>query len=188
MELKTYLKDFEKFKIFILTTVIIGGLLAFIISSNTQSGYSLSQTFFISSNIIKKSEDLSANEDYFAQEKARNFTDSAIAILESEDFKSKVAEDGQSFSVRKLAPQVIKITSSASDPQGASLLMAKIPNQFNLKISSLDENSPLALKEISPAKDPSFIKADKKIYTIAGLVLALALALFTVSLKTYFKL
>lgn len=188
MELKTYLNAFGKFKIFIISITATGTLLAFVVASGSKGGYSLNQTFFISPNKVDQQESQGLNPDYFAQEKARNFTDTAISILDSEDFRSQISSSGQTFSVRKLAPQIVRVTAVAQDSQGASRLMAEIPNQFNSKIASLDQNSPVIIKEISPAKSPTFIKADRKIYVAAGTVLGLALAFFTVSLKIYFRL
>ena len=188
MELKTYFKAFEKFKIFIISVAVIGGVIAYISASSVKSGYSLSQTFFLSSPKSQQTEVLSQNSDYFTQEKARNFTDSAISILDSSDFRSLVAGSGQGFSVRKLSPQVIRITTTSSQSQEAKELMGKIQTVFNLQISSLDENEPVSLKEIAPSKDPTFIKANRRVFTAAGVALGFALALFTVSLKIYFRL
>lgn len=186
MELKTYIEAFKKYIVFIIALTIMGGILAFFITSNFKPGYSLSQTFFISPPNI--SQETSAEDpNYFAQEKARNFTDTAVAIIDSQDFKSTVLNGSQSLSVRKLSPQVIRLTVVSTSSSDATRLMQQIPTQFNSKLSTLQPDSPIFIKEIAPAPQPALVKADRRIFTVAGLILGFAFAFFALSLKFYIK-
>ena len=187
MELKDYIQTFKKYTVFILILTAIGGLLAFVITSNIKPGYALSQTFFISSPASTEETNLSQNPDYFAQEKARNFTDTAVAILDSQDFKSLTVKEGQSLSVRKLSPQVIRLTTTSANPQETKTLMQKIPQEFNSKLSTLQPGSKISIKELAPVGQPSLIQADRRIFTLGGLALGFTLAIFALSLKLYLK-
>lgn len=198
MELKEYLKVFKKYFAFILLVGLTGALIAYISTKSLPRAYSLTQTFYLAaltstpgrSEPALQSQDIYSYEGYYAQEKARNFTDTAVAILDSDDFKSDVGEDSQNLAVRKMAPQVIRLTASAPNSQSAQKLMSKTINIFNEKSVTLaDSRFVLSLKPISShVPGPSRDQIDKKIITVFGLLLGFAFATFVVSLKTYFRI
>ena len=189
MELKEYIKVFKKYFAFILLVSATGALIAYIQTKSLPSGYSLTQTFYLAGP-ASLSSDYFTYEGFYAQEKARNFTDSAVAILDSDDFKSDVGEGSQNLTVRKMAPQVIRLTASAPNAESTQKLMTKTINIFNEKsITFADSKFSLSLKPISQkTTQPALSKINKKIVTIFGLLLGFAFATFVVSLKTYFKL
>ena len=117
---------------------------------------------------------------YYAQETARNFTDTAIAILSSHDYKTTILAPGQTLTVRKLAPQVIQVTATAAGAQETSQLIAKAIGNFNRQFTELHP--------VGQAQEPKFAAAGKKILAAAGLVLGFTFAFFVVSLKEYFRI
>lgn len=186
MELRQYLKILQKNIVFILTISLSGAILAVLVTRSLPSGYQKSQTFFLS----QPEGEAGQLPEYYAQEKARNFTDTAVAILDSPDFKREVVSPGQDLAIRKTAPQIIRITIAAQSSQSAQELMASVTNTFNSKLATLLQNQGgiSQLKEIGVSQDPERKVMDKKVFTISGLILGFAAAITAISLKTYFKL
>lgn len=186
MELRQYLKILRKNFVFVLTTSVLGAMLAILVTRSMPSGYQMGQTFFLS----QPEGESAPLPEYYAQEKARNFTDTAVAILDSPDFRQKVVSSGQDLKVRKIAPQVIRITATAQSSQSAQELMAKATNAFNSKLAALGQNQKegLQLKEISTSQEPEPKVVDKKVFAISGLILGFAAAIAAISLKAYFRL
>lgn len=185
MELRQYLKVFKKNFLVVVVLCIFGLLLGYFLAMSRSEGFQQDQTLYIA----PQTTDTQNYEGFYGQEKARNFTDTAVAILESPDFKAEIQGSGESLSVRKIAPQVIKITTTAKDPQGAKNLMAKVTSTFNSKLQTVSNNqAKIELKELGKLQEPAPIIINKKVSTLAGLVLGFAFAILAISLKTYFKL
>lgn len=198
MEFRDYIKPFKKYLAFILLLSLAGAAIAFVLTIRLSSGYTLTKTYFLATPAstpklgvpISQTPQDYAYEGYYAQEKARNFTDSAVAILESNDFKLEVTQSNQSLSVRKVAPQIIRLTTVAKNPEDSQNLMDKSIDLFNGKSAFLSDPKPsLILRPISSGESrPSLIQIDKKVTATAGLFLGFAFAIFVISLKTYFKI
>lgn len=176
MELKEYLKVYKKYWVLIIIIAVLSAVLAFFYSRQLPTGYKNSQTFFLSPQTG------STNlETFHAQEKARNFTDTAVAIISSPDFKSQITTGGESLAVKKLAPQVLQITTFSTNPENSKILTKKAISLANEKFST-------NLVEVESALEPADVAQKKYIYVLAGLVAGLAFAIFAISLKTYFKI
>lgn len=187
MELKEYIKLFKKYLAFIILCMLLGAALGTFFTKFLPSGYYLSQTFFLA--MPQGTAQTYDYEGFYAQEKARNFTDSAVAILESPDFKSEVALAHQSLAVKKLAPQTIRLTTVTQNPESSKELMQKTTNTFNKKFIDLagDKNA-LSLKQIASSQEPSYQASSRKIYALGGIVIGFAASVAVISLKSYFKL
>lgn len=183
MELNQYLVIFKKHFIFIASFAILGSFFAFLLGSKLPSGYRAEQLFYIvDSQPAKEAEILPS---YYSQEKARNFTDTAVAILSSPDF----ANYQSPVSARKIAPQIIRLTATANDPQTAQNLVEKASINFNQKLrNSADLNSSLEIRAVGKSMPPTDIAISPKIALFGGFIIGLILAIFVVALKTYFKL
>lgn len=191
MEFKLYLKVAKRYWLFIVAASLAGALLATFAVSKMPQSYVLTQTFFITPAPVQNFAQYHF-EAYYAAEKARNFTDTAVAILNSADFGGQVVAGGQTLQVRKLAPQVIQIKAVAANPNEAKQLMARTVNTFNTKFIfgqplPADPGS-FGLKEVAPAGEPIRQLVKRQVASAAGLVLGLAFAVFVVSLKSYFKI
>lgn len=185
MELKQYLKIVKKNLLLVLVLSVAGAVLALLLTKSLESGFSQTQTFYVSSPIEGSPE----YAGFYTQEKARNFTDTAVAILESLDFKKELVSPGDLIRTQKVAPQVVRITTISQDQQRAKALMGSTVDSFNTKIQKLSGNQPqIQLKELTTADEPQKITSNKLVFAAAGFVLGATAAILTVSLKTYFRL
>lgn len=185
MELRQYIRIFKKNLLIIFVFSVAGAALAILLTKSLPGGFSQTQTFYVSSPIEGSPE----YAGFYTQEKARNFTDTAVAILESLDFKKELVSSGDLIRTQKVAPQVVRITTTSQDQQRARALMGSTVDSFNTKIQKLSGNQPqIQLKELTTADEPQKITRNKLVFAAAGLVLGTTAAILTVSLKTYFKL
>lgn len=184
MELKEYLEIIKKNILIIVLLTVLGAAVAFYFSQNFQSGYKFEQTLFISPQ--ETSADIPQNS-YYSLEKARNFTDTAVAILQSPDFTSSLDVQG-SVATRKLAPQVIRITTVAQDRQLAKSLMGEVINSFNTKIKELQPSSIFQINTIGKVPDSQPASPSPKIVLAFGAASGFVVSLIAVGLKTYFRL
>lgn len=184
MELKEYIAIIKKNILIIVIATVMGAAIAFYFSLNFQTGYKFEQSFFLTSQ--ETSADTAQNS-YYSLEKARDFTDSAVAILQSPDFIGSLDTNG-SVAVRKLAPQVIKITVTAPDPQLAKSTMAKVVSSFNAAIGKLQPNSNFQINLVGKIPDSQPAGPSPKIVLAFGAVCGFVVSLIAIGLKTYFRL
>ena len=184
MEFREYVEIIKKNILIIALTTVLGVAVAFYFSLNFLSGYKFEQTLLISPQ--ETSVDTPQNS-YYSLEKARNFTDTAVAILQSPDFAISLDTQG-SVAVRKLAPQVIKITTIAQDRQSAKSLMAKVANSFNAEIAKLQPSSTFQINTIGKVPDPQSAGPSPKIVLAFGAASGFVVSLIAIGLKTYFRL
>lgn len=189
MELKVYLKVFQKYWLAVIILTLFGAAMGYFYARLQPTGFRVTQTFFIApaptpygAGPAPSSQfNLEANS---AQEMARNFTDTATAIIASSAFQRQLTSAGQTITVKKNAPQVLTISAFAKTAEEADTLMTRAREFFNSRFGSPGAT----LTEIGPAQSPESIKITPTIYTLAGAILGFAFAIFVVSLKTYFKL
>jgi capsular polysaccharide biosynthesis protein len=194
MELKEYVEVVKKNILIIFLLTFLGGAVALYFATNFKSGYRLEQDFFISSSretssLASPQQALtdSPQNSYYSQEYARNFTDTAVAILASPDFAGSLNTPG-SIAIRKEAPQVIKITTIASDPQLAKSLMEKVTSIFNGKIRELQPSTTFQINAIGKVSEPRQANPPPKIVLAFGAAAGFVTSLAVIGLKTYFRL
>lgn len=187
MELKQYVDIIKKNILIIALLTLLGAAIALYLSSNLQSGYKFAQTFYISDQNTQQAPADTAQNSYFIQEKVRNFTDTAVAILQSPDFSNGLDTQG-SISVRKQAPQVIKITTLAPNQESAKSLMEKVTASLNAKIAQLSPGSAFQIKAVGQPPPPQVAGPSPKITVVFGALAGLTVSLIVTSLKTYFRL
>lgn len=185
MELKTYIEILKKNIVIIVLVTLLGAAIGFYFSKSTQTGYQFDQTFFLSSQGTTSND--TAQNSYYTLEKARDFTDTAVAIIQSPDFASNLNSGGE-ISVRKQAPQIVKITAVATDAKSAKTLMADIVGVFNAKIQNLSSFAPFQLEPIGPVPAPHIAALSPKIVIAFGLAAGFVASLVVISFKTYFRL
>ena len=185
MELKQYIEILKKNIVIIVLVTLFGTVIGFYFSKSAQTDYQLDETFFISSQETTPTD--TAQNNYYNLEKSRDFTDTAIAILQSEDFTSGLTPSGP-ISVRKQAPQVVKITANAKNAQEASSLMENTKNSFNEKIQTLLASNSFQLKPIGNSRAPQAANLSPKIAIVFGSAAGFVVSIIVISLKTYFRL
>lgn len=190
MELTKFVKIIKNNIVFIIIVALIGALIGFFSADFFSSGYHHSQLFFLMSPPNQTaSMQNNLSERYYLQEKSRNFTDTAVAILDSVDFKNEVLSPGDSLAVRKVAPQLIRLDFISPTPDSNNVQLNKVTREFNSKIQSLIESTPAAqLKPIASVASPVYSSLNSRVLFVFGAVLATAFALFVVGIKNYFKL
>jgi capsular polysaccharide biosynthesis protein len=188
MEFREYLKILKKNFLLIFILGIAGFLVSFVTVKKLPTGYEKSQLVYVV--IPKIAQNQTYNfEGYFSQEKARNFTDTAIAILESPDFSGEILTPGEALNIRKVAPQVIRITAVANDSQSADSLITKTITGFNQKMFALtNEDQQPQIKLIGKSQPAVFTGQNPKIITAFGFLAGVFFAIFVISLKTFLKL
>lgn len=175
------------------TAIVI--VLAYFISAKSQSGYKLEQAFFISGTIFQEGPTAQSSvpqpydfDNYYGQEKARNFTDTAVAILQSGDFANSLSVGDAHISAQKLAPQLIKITAVSTSSSDAKFILERTVLEFNQKMKALEPQNSPRLSPIGIPQEPVLNRIGPKIALLAGVAFGLALSTFLIALKTYFKL
>jgi len=179
MELKEFIRLFKKNALAVIFFILIGLVLSILISAKLPSGYNQSQTFYI----VEPKEnagDFYDYEGYYGQQKARDFTDTAVAILQSENFPN--------LTVRKVAPQVIKLTATAESADESENLLDRVKGSFNQELVSLSgQDQALQIRPIGQVQPASFVSPNKKLLAVFGASLGFVFGVLVVGLKTYFK-
>lgn len=188
MELKEYLRILKKEKLTISITIVLAVLIGFLYSAKQAPGYIVEQTFLIEatrSAVKQPSEISSASISISTQEEARNFTDTAVALIKDKDSQTP---PHISVSAQKEAPQLIKIIVTAQNPQDAKLYLLKAAGNFNQKVKNLIQESTITLKPVGT--EPNAVQNLITPYIVFPLSLAIGItsAAILISLKTYFRL
>ena len=179
-------KILSKYIYLFIPIIILGAVIGAKSAKLLPSGYSQSQLFFLAS----PQESASQNNYYspfFSQENARNFTDTAAAIIRDEQFLNEVSADHPSVAVQKVAPQLIRITVTSPGANLAQIL-DQIPQIYNQKITLLSEGSAATIKAVSPATTPVYFALSGPILAAVGAILGLLFSLIVIGLKVYLKL
>ena len=194
MELKLYIKIIRKNLLLIVATTALLAVVAYFIGAKAQSGYKLEQTFFIADANLPATSSAQATapqydfDRFYDQEKARNFTDTAVAILQNADFDNSLSIQNARLSAQKLSPQLIKIMVVSASDQDAKFILDRVALEFNQKIKSFVPQSPLEIKPVGLPAEPVLNRISARITVLAGIVFGLAISTFLVAIKTYFKL
>lgn len=184
MEFKSYLKVLRKYLYFFVALLFLGALIGFLIAARQPTGQTATKLYLIKAQ-ESTSETTFDFDGYYAQEKARNFTDTLVAILKSSTFTANILASGQSIQIEKEAPQLIKVSVFAESPQEAQSLLLKTETVINQKLSRLFRKE----LTIEPLQDPVIgqkTNLPQIAYLLTGSILGLAFALFVVTLKEYF--
>ena len=185
MQIKEITKLIKENVLLIVSFTIIGAVFATFSSFGLPKGTRVESTFFISTSSLSAA--TSNQEAFYAQEKARNFTDTAVALIESDNFSKNISN--VSLSAEKIAPQLIKIWVSGSDKQLSSQVLLDIPEIFNEQINSFDSNhGKIVLQNIGSQQTFQKYGPNKNIFAIFGAFVGLAFAVFVIGIKNYLKL
>lgn len=187
MELKKFLKIGKKDLIFVLATSIIISALSYLSAPHISSGYRSQNTFYLSNPQAQSPQGYNFG-GYFSQSTAINVTDTAVAIIQSLDFKAQLLNIPASISARKIAPQLIQITIASNDQQSPKIQMESIAKIFNQKLEALNPNGPtLTLAPILDQVTVSYFAINSKIVALAGFIFGVVFAVLILGLKSYLK-
>jgi len=183
MELKKVIDLFKKNFIYLLVFAILGAIVGAYLGKNYKDVPHAQLDVFIAPKNVPK---VQANDNYYLQEEARNFTDSAIVILESPDFAKGLTGPGQTIGASKLAPQIVRLTASATSNEEASTLLNNTIGKFNTKIAELTREDQTLLLSPITSEPRNFTPAvNTKVIITAGALFGLLFAAFVISLRQY---
>lgn len=185
MELREFLKIIKKDLWLVIVFAFIGAVGGILIAPRYSSGFKAAQTFFIKAAPIEDKSD--PQSIYQAQDQAGKFTDSAVAIIESPDFLKEALGSNQSLSARKLAPLVIRLTSTSQNQSQSEAIIEQTQTLFNSKIKNLNPNLEFSLSPIGQKQPATYVKINRKIIILFGTFLGIIFGFLSISLKTYFK-
>ena len=190
MELKEFIKILKSYLTVIIVLAIVGAASGFYSTRYFSSGYHHTQVYFLTdSSAQPASVENIKSENFFTQEKARNFTDTAVAILESPDFKSENIGTGDELIVRKLAPQVIRLTYVSPNADSNNSQLQKVTENFNTKSQSLTGSTQASqLKAVAGFKPPSYSSLNQFVLAVGGAFIGIVFALFVIGVKNYLKI
>ncbi|OGD95706.1 hypothetical protein A3F02_00130 [Candidatus Curtissbacteria bacterium RIFCSPHIGHO2_12_FULL_38_9b] len=188
MELKTYIKIVKKYIILIIIISVLGGFIAVVLTSNIRKGIRTENNFLISA-FGENYQQGYQYDGFYAQEKAKNFTDNAVAIIESPQFINELMSQEGLIAVRKIGPQIIRISVTSQNRETASLILESIESNFNKKIKHLYGDKQAFI--ISPVGQHVVIDQnvfDRKIIFVFGALIGSLFAILSVGLKIYLKI
>lgn len=184
MELKTFLKILKAYLVNILILASFGGVLGYYSSKISAESFQIEKTYFVR---MPSSDAANQIENLLIQNQASSQTDTAVALLESADFQGEALSVGSSLSVRKLAPQVVRLTITNSSQDNLLKDFQNLPQNFSLKTQKLNQNN-LNLVSVSENNKIQQPNVNTKITTGVGFLLGLLSALLLIGLKLYLKI
>jgi len=184
MELKDYWQILKKNLAFIVFLAFLGALCAYLLTSNFGGGQRVQKHYLLVSETASGGE----SESPVIFQEFVDLTDTAVAILQTYDFKKEILKNRENLIVKKEARQVLNVQAQASQKERAGEIIEAAAANFNGKAANLfPQNSRIRLAEIGVSYESLRPALDKKITTAFGFLLGAAFAIFVVGLKTYSK-
>lgn len=141
-------------------------------------------------------------EGYYSQQVAVTYTNTAMALMESVDIRTKALRTlgidinelnlrkyGQIISVKKAGPQIITLTVKNEDPEKAQRIWNEVAKQTISAVQVLNEAGDRSLG-ISKISESPTIKTGYKsipVFLLSGLIGGFILGYVVVMLKEYMK-
>ncbi len=201
MDLKISLKIIKKHLLTLGLSAAAGLIIGFTVTE-IPGKYIVSGTFFIGRTTDKMSTAFFTYEGYYAQQTAQSYTNSAIAVLESDDLKKQTLEElgvhptsqnikklTRSIQVTKEGPQVISLSVRDRSQSNALATFKSLSKNFIAESVGLnynaDQNLSIAQLNSEPViKNPY---PQPVLMGIGGALFGTALGLLLISIKEYFK-
>lgn len=180
MQLSNYLKILKKNFVFIVTLTALGAIVAFASTSFIKSGVIFERTLFV--KITETSSNINLRVDVQA------LTDTTVAYLQSTDFLNSTGSDGASVSVRKQAPQVVKLTVTSQSAVTSKEISKAVTSTFNQRVKDLISTAQVELVETGDPNEPAIQVLNSKILAVFGAFLGFTLSLVVMAISQYFKI
>jgi len=186
-ELKDYLKFIQKSFWLVGLFAIFGLVAAAVYNSQLQPKYQ--QTFLL--YLVSKTVD-SQFSGYYSQLAARDFTDTAIGILQSEAVSKLTAEKpvgdgfGVSVSFRRSQPQLIEVIAQSPNLKSLTGFAENFQQLANGVLESLGQNQPdFEVRMVGETQAPSKIENPIVLNLIVGFGLGAVVGLITSAIRQY---
>lgn len=181
MDLKDYVKILTKNAFFIIALTLIGAAVAFSSTGFLKSGYKNEMVYFL---VISDS----GNSLTSQKLDPTNITDTAVAVLTSPDLLNETAISSMSLDVKKLAPQVIKLTLTSQSPELSKNSQAPVVEKLNQKLTAFVPEATLKLEPVGEESQSFQQVLNSKILAVFGALIGLLASLVTVAIVRYLRL
>ncbi|MEK7581456.1 MAG: Wzz/FepE/Etk N-terminal domain-containing protein [Patescibacteria group bacterium] len=182
MEIKDLTSQIKKNLIFIAIITLVASSVGFSSTKFLKSGYQQQTLLFV------KVQDKNTLSENSPRVDSSNLTDTTVAILQSPDFASGADLGESQLEVRKMAPQVIRITVTAKNKDVSSQTSTKVIYSYNEKIKNLVPQANIELVGVGIPNDPTRQVLNSKIMAAFGASLGFIASLSILALAKYLKL
>ena len=199
MELKAILKNFNKYKTFILVSTFVGILIGGVLGYFSEK-YSAVGSFYVGRKIDSNLARFFTYEGYYGQQTALSYTKTAIGLIKSPDVKKQTLEKlnievtdttlrefGSLINTKKAGPQLITVTVRGSTEEKAGKMWILLADSFLETAESLNlQTDPnLTIIKVSPLPIIKYSCLPLISLPIAGGLMFLTIGLLLTSLKEY---
>ncbi len=163
-------KETKKNIMFTLILVAIGMLGGFFSTGYLDSGFKYTKSYFVYTQNLPTSSD------------AEDYTDTAVAILQSNDFLNELKLDNVSLTTKKIAPYVITVSAKSEDITRSTQAIENLEKQFNDKAKNFTSQE-FKLNSIGTPSSAQYQSLNNKIMAVVGALLGLlsSLVLLTIA-------
>jgi capsular polysaccharide biosynthesis protein len=185
MELKDFIRQILHSWIFILVCAFLGLATAFFFNQSQKTTFQASLLLYLRPEVVSGLQETNSQTDYYGQLRVGEFADNFIVTLLQPDVQKEI---GSNFKLKKLAPQVIKLSVEGEKSEQVSttaLAVVEAIGGTNKKFIEKDHSFFQVEKLIS---NPSVEKIEphKVLNVFVGLVLGVVFGILIVSAKNYF--
>ncbi len=200
MELREIIKKIKRNRKIVVTS-ILGGILLGILIYNLPSRYSSSGSLYVKRS-IEPSEKFFTYEGYYAQQSAQSYTNSFMALVESQDIRKKTLESigtpitdknlrklDRIIKVKKTGPQVISVKVTDSNYDYSEKVWMALTKSVIDTSKELNEGGDKNISVSTVSETPLVEETYKSpyIFSLAGMVIGLSIGCLFICVKEYIK-
>ncbi len=180
MYFEDYRKTIKKNIVFILTLSALGALAAFLSTSYIKSGYSIQETMFLKVDETNIQPDKNID--------LQLLTDTAAALISSQNFQRPEGFIGAATTAKKIAPQIIMVSTISPEEELTKNAHKGVISKFNSTSGDFITNANVQLAPTGEAQNPTKKIFNSKILAAFGALIGFAAALTIISISKYFKI
>jgi capsular polysaccharide biosynthesis protein len=200
MELRDIIKKFKKHRQTLILSVIAGSVVGMLFSL-IPAKYISSGSLYIKRS-VEPSNVFFTYEGYYAQQAAQSYTNSLVALIESQDVKKVTLENmgvtatdknlrklDKAVKVKKSGPQVVTVSVRDQNFEHSQKLWLTLTQSVIEASKRLNENGDknISVDTISNAPIIKETYRSLPIFSLAGVMFGLSAGLLIISLKEYLK-
>lgn len=200
MELREIIKKIKRNRRLVYTS-ILGGILLGIVIYTLPSRYISSGSLYVKRS-IEPSKDFFTYEGYYAQQSAQSYTNSFVALVESQDIQKKTLESigtpitdknlrklDRMIKVKKTGPQVILVKVTDKDYNYSEKVWVSLTKSVIETSKVLNDNGDKNISVSTVSEKPLIKETYKSPYTfsIVGMVIGLSTGCLCICVKEYIK-
>src|SRR3989344_2661156 len=145
MDIRDYFQILKKNLAFIIFLAVLGAMIAYLLTSHFVGGERVQKHYLL----VQEQLSISGPDGLLIYQEPVDFTDSAVAILETYDFKVQILKNQENLIVKKEAPQVLNLQAHAGQKERADEIIRAAVVNFNEKVADIfGQNNQIRLEEI----------------------------------------